>query len=76
VQFGLEGGRAAPLDGKPAGGIDSVLLVSSDEAYKTELPLTAAAPKGGLLSLKFEKVLSPQLLLDVLDRRGRAAGVS
>jgi hypothetical protein len=45
------------VDGKPAGGIDSVLLVSADETYKTELPLTAAAPKGGLLSLKFEKVL-------------------
>ncbi|HET6146749.1 MAG TPA: DUF4150 domain-containing protein [Polyangia bacterium] len=45
------------LDGKPAGGVDAVLLVSADQEYDKELPLSAATPKGGLLSLKFEKVL-------------------
>jgi len=45
------------IDGKPAGGVDGVLLVSADQAYEKELPLSAASPKGGLLSLKFEKVL-------------------
>jgi hypothetical protein len=44
-------------DGDPAGGVDGVLLVSTDQAYEKQLPLSAATKKGGLLSLKFEKVL-------------------
>jgi hypothetical protein len=43
--------------GQAARGMDSVQLVSADGAYDKTLPLSAATPKGGLLSLKFEKVL-------------------
>jgi hypothetical protein len=41
----------------PTGGIDALKLVSIDGKYSTKLPLSAASPKGGLLCLKFEKVL-------------------
>ena len=42
----------------PTGGVDAMKLVSADSAYSSKLPLSAASPKGGLLCLKFEKVLS------------------
>ena len=41
----------------PTGGIDAMKLVSTDGKYSSKLPLSAASPKGGLLCLKFEKVL-------------------
>jgi hypothetical protein len=44
-------------DNQPGGAMDSIQLVSDDGAYDKTLPLSAASPKGGLLSLKFEKVL-------------------
>jgi hypothetical protein len=42
---------------KPTTGADAVHLVSDDGAYDKSMPLSAASPKGGLLCLKFEKVL-------------------
>src|SRR5438128_12600226 len=45
------------LKNQATGGVDSVQLVSSDGIYDQTLPLSAAAPKGGLLSLEFKKVL-------------------
>ena len=41
----------------PTGGIDAMKLVSDDGKYSTKLPVSAASLKGGLLCLKFEKVL-------------------
>ena len=45
------------VQNKPTGGADSVILVSDDGAYNQTMSLSAASPKGGLLSLKFQKVL-------------------
>lgn len=45
------------LQGQPAGGLESAQLTSDDGAYDQTLPLAAAAAKGGLLALKFEKLL-------------------
>jgi hypothetical protein len=42
---------------KPTGGADAVVLVSDDGQYNQTMQLSAATPKGGLLCLKFEKVL-------------------
>jgi hypothetical protein len=45
------------VQNKPTSGADSVILVSDDGAYNQTMPLSATSPKGGLLSLKFPKVL-------------------
>jgi hypothetical protein len=45
------------LQNQPTVGADSVTLLSDDGAYNQTLPLSAATPKGGVLSLKFPKVL-------------------
>ena len=42
---------------KPHGAADSFMLVSDDGAYNQTMAVSAATPKGGLLSLKFQKVL-------------------
>ena len=45
------------VQNKASGAADSFVLVSDDGAYNQTLSASAAAPKGGLLSLKFQKVL-------------------
>jgi hypothetical protein len=45
------------IDNSPAAGLDALHLVSDDGKYDQKLSASAAAPKGGLLWLKFEKVL-------------------
>jgi hypothetical protein len=45
------------VNNKPADGIESLQLVSHDRKYDKTMPASAATPKGGLLCLKFEKVL-------------------
>jgi Domain of unknown function (DUF4150) len=45
------------VQNKPHGAADSFILVSDDEAYNQTMAVSAATPKGGLLSLKFQKVL-------------------
>jgi hypothetical protein len=52
IEFFLDHGN-----GQATGAADSVVLVSDDGAYDKTLPLSAATPKGGLLSIKFERVL-------------------
>jgi hypothetical protein len=42
---------------KASGAADSFILVSDDGAYNQTMAASAATPKGGLLSLKFQKVL-------------------
>jgi hypothetical protein len=42
---------------KPSGAADAFILVSDDGAYDQTVAVSAATPKGGLLSLKFQKVL-------------------
>jgi hypothetical protein len=52
IEFFLDHGK-----GQSTGAADNVVLVSDDGAYDKTMPLSAATPKGGLLSIKFEKVL-------------------